>query len=294
MDIRVLRYFIAAVQAESICGAAERLHVTQPTLSRQFMDLEEEFGHKLFVRSNRKLRLTPKGELLYERARAIVALCDITKSEMTAEDEMTGDVRIAAGETPALKTLARAVRRLREEAPKVRCHIVSGAEEQVRSELRSGLTDFGVFVGTAELLSYSTLELRHRDVWGIITPCNGPFAGKTAVVAADLAGEPILVSRQSYERNEFEGWLDYMGDDLKIVGTFNLLYNACLLAQEGVGHVLALGGIVNPSSESGLMWLPLEPRLECAVTFAWERERTLSRPAARLIELLREEEARCE
>ena len=148
-------------------------------------------------------------------------------------------------------------------------------------------------MGTADLLSYATLELRHRDVWGIITPCNGPFAGKTAVVAADLAGEPILVSRQSYERNEFEGWLDDMGDDLKIVGTFNLLYNACLLAQEGVGHVLALGGIVNPSPESGLMWLPLEPRLECAVTLAWERERTLSRPAARLIELLREEEARC-
>ena len=96
MDIRVLRYFIAAVQAESICGAAERLHVTQPTLSRQFMDLEQEFGHKLFVRSNRKLRLTPKGELLYERARAIVSLCDITKSEMTAEDEMAGDVRCSA------------------------------------------------------------------------------------------------------------------------------------------------------------------------------------------------------
>ncbi len=292
MDIRVLRYFLAAVQAESISGAAQRLHVTQPTLSRQFMDLEEEFGHKIFVRSNRKLRLTPKGELLYERARAIVALCDRTREEMRADEELTGEVRIAAGETPALRTLARAIRRLRDEAPKVRCHIVSGAEEEVRSAMHTGLTDFGVFVGTADLLDYASLKLRQRDVWGIITPRSGQLAGKSAVEAGDLAGIPLLVSRQSFERNEFDGWLNYMGDDLNVTGTFNLLYNACLLAEEGIGHVLALGGIVNLTEASGLVWLPLKPRLECEVTLAWDRDRTLSRPAARLLELLREEEAR--
>ena len=292
MDIRVLRYFLAAVQAESISGAAQRLHVTQPTLSRQFMDLEEEFGHKIFMRSNRKLRLTPKGELLYERARAIVALCDRTREEMRADEELTGEVRIAAGETPALRTLARAIRRLRDEAPKVRCHIVSGAEEEVRSAMHTGLTDFGVFVGTADLLDYASLKLRQRDVWGIITPRSGQLAGKSAVEAGDLAGIPLLVSRQSFERNEFDGWLNYMGDDLNVTGTFNLLYNACLLAEEGIGHVLALGGIVNLTEASGLVWLPLKPRLECEVTLAWDRDRTLSRPAARLLELLREEEAR--
>ncbi len=292
MDIRVLRYFLAAVQAESISGAAQRLHVTQPTLSRQFMDLEEEFGHKIFVRSNRKLRLTPKGELLYERARAIVALCDRTREEMRADEELTGEVRIAAGETPALRTLARAIRRLRDEAPKVRCHIVSGAEEEVRSAMHTGLTDFGVFVGTADLLDYASLKLRQRDVWGIITPRSGQLAGKSAVEAGDLAGIPLLVSRQSFERNEFDGWLNYMGEDLNVTGTFNLLYNACLLAEEGIGHVLALGGIVNLTEASGLVWLPLKPRLECEVTLAWDRDRTLSRPAARLLELLREEEAR--
>lgn len=292
MDIRVLRYFLAAVQAESISGAAQRLHVTQPTLSRQFMDLEEEFGHKIFMRSNRKLRLTPKGELLYERARAIVALCDRTREEMRADEELTGEVRIAAGETPALRTLARAIRRLRDEAPKVRCHIVSGAEEEVRSAMHTGLTDFGVFVGTADLLDNASLKLRQRDVWGIITPRSGQLAGKSAVEAGDLAGIPLLVSRQSFERNEFDGWLNYMGDDLNVTGTFNLLYNACLLAEEGIGHVLALGGIVNLTEASGLVWLPLKPRLECEVTLAWDRDRTLSRPAARLLELLREEEAR--
>lgn len=164
MDIRVLRYFLAAAEQQSISGAAQKLHVTQPTLSRQFMELEEELGHTLFVRSNRKLRLTPKGELFYERARSIVNLFDRTKEEIRAEGELTGDIRIAAGETPALGSLARAIARLQQEAPKVRFHIVSGAEAQVKSELHSGLTDFGVFVGIADTIGYSSIKLRQKDV----------------------------------------------------------------------------------------------------------------------------------
>ena len=290
MDIRVLRYFIAAVEAESISGAAERLHVTQPTLSRQFMELEAELGHVLFVRSNRKLRLTEKGRLFFERARAIVDLCDRTKLEMLEEDELSGEIRIAAGETPALRTFARAVKRLQETAPKVRCTIVSGAEPTVKAELHSGLTDFRVFVGTADAAGYSTIRLRSKDVWGVLTHADGPFAGKSRIEARDLIGEPILCSSQAFERNEFAGWLRYLAEDLRIVGTFNLLYNAYLLAEAGVGHVLALGGIVNPEPESGLVWLPLHPKLEADVMVAWDKNRRLTKPAELLLDLLREEE----
>lgn len=178
MDIRVLRYFLAAAEQQSISGAAQKLHVTQPTLSRQFMELEEELGHTLFVRSNRKLRLTPKGELFYERARSIVNLFDRTKEEIRAEGELTGDIRIAAGETPALGSLARAIARLQQEAPKVRFHIVSGAEAQVKSELHSGLTDFGVFVGIADTIGYSSIKLRQKDVWGVLTRIDGRLQAK--------------------------------------------------------------------------------------------------------------------
>ena len=169
MDIRVLRYFIAAVEAESITAAAERLHLTQPTLSRQFMTLEQELGHKLFVRSNRKLRLTPKGQVFYERARDIVELCNRTKREMLEEDELAGEIRIAAGESVALKTLARAIKRLQQAAPKVRCDIVSGAEATVKAELNSGLTDIGVFIGTAQTTEYFTLKLKTRDIGSVLT-----------------------------------------------------------------------------------------------------------------------------
>ena len=177
MDIRVLRYFIAAVEAGSISGACARVHVTQPTLSRQFMDLEEELGHKLFERSNRRLLLTPKGKLFYERALLITALFDRTKAEMKAEEELAGEIRIAAGETPCLRPLARAIARLREEAPLVTVVIVSGHEEIVRSELHSGVTDFGVFIGDVDLLQYGRISLKARNRWGLLTRRDGELAG---------------------------------------------------------------------------------------------------------------------
>ena len=180
MDIRVLRYFIAAVEAGSISGACARVHVTQPTLSRQFMDLEEELGHKLFERSNRRLLLTPKGKLFYERALLITALFDRTKAEMKAEEELAGEIRIAAGETPCLRPLARAIARLREEAPLVTVVIVSGHEEIVRSELHSGVTDFGVFIGDVDLLQYGRISLKARNRWGIAFQDHAAFVGQNA------------------------------------------------------------------------------------------------------------------
>ena len=261
MDIRVLRYFLAAADQQSISGAAQKLHVTQPTLSRQFMELEEELGHTLFVRSNRKLRLTPKGELFYERARSIVNLFDRTKEEIRAENELTGDIRIAAGETPALGSLARAIARLQQEAPKVRFHIVSGAEAQVKSELHSGLTDFGVFVGIADTIGYSSIKLRQKDVWGVLTRIDGPFAGKKQIEASDLADQPLMCSEQSFSRNEFDGWLNDLVSSLNIVGTFNLLGRhhqpnsllrtrvAASASEARVRHRRRLGSL--PPSESG-------------------------------------------
>lgn len=292
MDIRVLRYFLAAAEQQSISGAAQKLHVTQPTLSRQFMELEEELGHTLFVRTNRKLHLTEKGKLFYERAQAIVSLFDRTKAEIRSDDEMTGEIRIASGETPALSSLARAIARLQKEAPKVRFHITSGAEAQVKSELHSGLTDFGVFVGIADTLGYSAIKFKQKDVWGLLTRLDGPFAGKKHIEASDLIGQPLLCSEQSYRRNEFDGWLNDLRADLNIVGTFNLLYNAYVLATAGVGHVLALDGIINPTAASGLVWLPLYPRLECDIVIAWNHSRNLSPASKRLIALLKEEEAK--
>ncbi len=290
MDIRVLRYFIAAVQTQSITRAAERLHMTQPTLSRQFTDLEKELGHKLFERTNRNLRLTPKGELFYERAKSIVELCEKTVLEIQAKEELTGDIRIAAGETPALRTLARAIKRLQVEAPKVRCHIVSGSEEIVRSELRTGLTDIGVFVGSVDTTGYSSIKLKNKDQWGLLTPKKGIFADRSFIRPKDLSGIPLLCSKQSFDRNEFGGWSGEHLAEIHVVATFTLLYNAFLLAEAGVGHVMALKDIIHLDENSDLMWLPLKPKLMADVSVVWEKERSLSPPVQLLLRFLKEEE----
>ena len=291
MDIRVLRYFIAAVEAGSISGACSRVHVTQPTLSRQFMDLEEELGHKLFERSNRRLLLTPKGKLFYERALLITALFDRTKAEMKAEEELAGDIRIAAGETPCLRPLARAIARLREEAPLVSVVIVSGHEEIVRSELHSGVTDFGVFIGDVDLSQYGRISLKERNRWGLLTRRDGELAGKTSVHPEDLLRGPLVASLQASQNNELLSWLGKHAQEIRVAAHFNLLYNAYLLAEAGVGNVLALEGIINPEPKSNLVWLPLEPELSAGVSVAWVKDHVMTPAAERLLALLREEDA---
>lgn len=290
MDIRVLRYFIATAETENITKAAELLHITQPTLSRQFMDLEEELGHKLFIRSNRKLRLTTKGQLFYTRAKDIVDLCDRTKREIIEEDELAGEIRIAAGETGALKTFARALKRLRQTAPKVRFDIISGAELTVKNELQSGLADLGVFIGTADTTEYSTIKLKSRDTWGILSRIDGPFAGMDKVEAKDLIGKPIICSSQSFRRDEFSAWMRNISGDIHVIGTFNLLYNAYLLAEAGLGHVLALKSVINPQPDSGVMWLPIYPTLEADVVVAWSKNKRLTKPVQLFLDYLRDEE----
>ncbi|MDO5530750.1 LysR family transcriptional regulator [Sutterella sp.] len=290
MDIRVLRYFIAAVKAGSISGACARVHVTQPTLSRQFMDLEEELGHKLFERSNRRLTLTEKGRLFYERALMITELFDRTKAEIAAEDALSGEIRIAAGETPCLAPLASAIARLQREAPRVTVRIVSGSAETVRAELRSGVTDLGVFIGEIDATVWSRRKLKRSNRWGVITRRDGPLGKLSAVSPKDLVGRPLLTSIQADANNEFAAWFGELSPKVRYVARFNLIYNAWLLAQAGAGDVLALEGIYNPDPKSGFVWLPLTPPLSADVVIAWEKDRIMPPAVARLLELLDEEE----
>lgn len=168
---------------------------------------------------------------------------------------------------------------------------MSGAEAQVKSELHSGLTDFGVFVGIADTIGYSSIKLRQKDVWGVLTRIDGPVCRQKTNRGLRSGRTAVAVFRSILFPQRFDGWLNDLGSSLNIVGTFNLLYNAYVLAAAGVGHVLALGGIINPTPASGLVWLPFYPRLECDIVVAWDRFRRLSPAAERLITLLKEEES---
>ena len=290
MELRVLRYFLAVAQEESITKAANVMFVTQPTLSRQMSELEEELGKKLFHRGKRRITLTEEGIFLRKRAEEIMALVRKTESAFTSsEGEIGGDVFIGGGETDAIRLLAKAAKRLRARHPHIVLHIQSGNAEDIRGRLDKGLIDFGVLIEPADLQPYSFIRMPVKDTWGVLMRKDSPLAARNAVRPEDLAGLPIIISRQSLMRNELAGWMGEWFDQLNVIMTYNLLYNAALMAEEGLGHVLCLDRIVRTFGESPLCFRPLQPAMEVGVTVVWQKKQVFSKAAATFLECLKQE-----
>ena len=266
MELRVLRYFLAVAREGSVTGAANFLHVTQPTLSRQIKDLEEELGTKLFVRHSHSVSLTPDGMRLRKRAEEVVDMIEKTEAEFAVKEEsVEGDVHIGAGETRVMRHVAEVIHELRKDYPNIHIHLYSGNLEDVTERLDKGLLDFGVLIQPADLSKYDYVNLPEKDVWGVVTRKDSPLAARQAITRQDLLGEPLILSRQAIRRtsakNEFIEWFKDDFEKLDVVATLNLVYNAALLAESGVGHVVTLDGLVNTSEHSNLCFRFLEPRL---------------------------------
>ena len=186
MEIRVLRYFLAVAREENISRAAEFLHVTQPTLSRQLMDMEEELGAELFIRGKRRITLTEEGMLLRKRASEIIALVDKTEAEFNTSGEIiSGDIYIGGGETEAMHIIAKVAKRLQKHDYHVRCHLYSGNADDVTERLDKGLLDFGVLIEPANVKKYDFLRLPGVDIWGLLMRKDSPLAVKKTIAPED-------------------------------------------------------------------------------------------------------------
>lgn len=286
MELRVLRYFLAVAREETISGAAEALHVTQPTLSRQLMELEEELGKKLFIRGKRKTVLTEDGLFLRRRAQEIIELADQTETDIrSGEKFVSGDIYIGGGETDAMRIVARAAKKLQEKHPDIRYHLFSGNADDVTERLDKGLLDFGVLIEPADKKKYDYLKLPAADTWGILMREDSPYASREFMRPEDLQGLPLLTSRQSMVQNEMSGWLGQAFDTLHIVATYNLLYNASLMVEEGLGYALCLDRIVNTAG-SGLCFRPLSPKMEAGLVMVWKKYRAFSKAAGAFLDTL--------
>lgn len=285
MELRVLQYFLAIAREESISRAAEYLHITQPTLSRQIKELEDELGRRLFVRGSRKITLTEEGMLLRKRAEEITALLDKTESEITAAGEaVSGDVFIGCAETDRMRFLLREMKRMGGDYPGVRFHLFSGHEEAVAERLDKGLIDFALFVGQVNLDKYNYLTFPREDEWGFLMRGDCPLAAKDVVRPADLEGVPLICSRQMLDNNEMSGWLGRDFRELNIVATYNLVFNAALMAEEGIGAVLTIEGVGGLYANGGLCFRPLEPRVTAGLVLAWKKYQVFSRAAEKFLE----------
>ncbi len=282
MEIRVLKYFLAVAREGSITGAANSLHLTQPTLTRQLQDLEKELGQKLLVRGV----LTPEGMLLRKRAEEIIDMVEKTEAEFhSITDTISGDIYIGGGETDSMKYIAEIIKEIQEEYPQVKFHIYSGNAEDVTEKLDRGLLDFGVLIQPIDLSKYDYITLPEKDVWGVISRKDSPLAAKEVITLEDLIDIPLLASRQmspKYSRDS--GFLDWFGekfDNLNIVATYNLVYNAAIMVKAGVGAAVTLDKLVNTSTDSELCFRPLSPKLESGLDIVWKKNQVFS-PAAKL------------
>lgn len=290
MELRVLRYFLAVAREGTISGAACALHVTQPTLSRQMMELEEELGKTLFLRGKRSISLTEEGLFLRDRAREILALVEKTESEFADPAEgVCGDVYIGGGETFAMRIIARAACALQKAHPRVTFHLFSGNADSVAERIAGGLDDFGVFIEPADLSKYDVIRLPVKNIWGVLMRKDSPLASKDVITPDDLAGLPILVSGQTFVENEIAGWLGEKAERFHVAATYNLLFNASRMVEEGMGYALCLEGIVSTSSGSPFCFRPLKPSIEVGVCVAWKKYQRFSKASALFLEYLKKE-----
>lgn len=292
MEIRVLKYFLTVSEIGNITKAANSMHLTQPTLSRQLQELEKELGQKLFIRGNHSVSLTPEGIILRKRAQEIIDLVDKTETEFTSfKDEVMGDIFIGSGETKSIKLITDIMKTLKKDYPKIKFHIVSGDSGDLVERLDKGLLDFCVLIQPFNLEKYDYIDLDEKDTWGLLLRKDDPLADKKSIKIEDLMELPLIISRQAIrktdENNVFLNWFGNNFENLNIAGTYNLIYNAAIMTEDRIGYAMGLDKLINTTANTSLCFRPLNPKLEVGISVVWKKNQVFSRPAKLFLEQLR-------
>lgn len=292
MELRVLHYFLAVAREQSILKAAKSLHLSQPTLSTQLRHMEEELGKQLFIRGtkgSRKITLTEEGMILKKRAEEILNLVEKTEKEITLSDSIImGDIYIGTGETDAFRLIAKAAKELQNTYPGIHYHISSGNAEFVMEQLEKGLIDFGIVFGNADFSKYNSLKIPVKDIWGVLMHSDCDLAEKESISPEDLWDKPLIIPHQKSHDTELSAWLKRDLSKLNIVATYNLLFNASLLVDEGLGYAIGLDKIINITENSNLCFRPLTPKVEAELHIIWKKYQIFSKAAEKFMLKLKE------
>lgn len=284
MEIRTLRYFLAVAREENMTRAAEQLHVTQPTLSKALKSLEDELDKKLFTRHSFSIRLTDEGVLLRNRAEDLVSMADKIEKEFISLDDLSGgELFLGLAESCQIKYIADTIRDLKERCPKLQYHITSGDTEQVSEKLQKGLLDFVVLAEQPDRSKYEFIALPEADLWGLVFPADDPLAEKESICPSDLRALPLFCSEQSWYQ-EIKDWAGDDFDAFHLEGSFRLSYNGSIFAKAGLGYLLTFDKLIDVSSDSGMVFRPLTPRLETKLYLVWKKYQTFTPIAERFLE----------
>ena len=284
MDIRVLKYFLAVAREQSFSVAAERLFLSQPTLSRQIKELEDKLGTQLLIRSSKGVTLTEEGMILRARAEEIAALLDKAEREVRKHGEqISGTVYIGAGETYAVKLIADTANRLNAAYPDIRYSIYSADAGDVLEKLDRGLLDFGIVFQNVDTSKYNTIPLPLKDTFGVLMRKDAPLAQKESITLSDLRGQPLIIPRQPNHSSMF---LDILGIDeesVRITAQYNLLYNGSVMASEGMGYCICIDRLINMTGDSNMCFRPFSPAIEESSSFVWKKNAVFSRAAEKYL-----------
>ena len=285
MDIRVLKYFLAVAREQSFSTAAERLFLSQPTLSRQLKELEDELGKTLLVRSNKGVTLTEEGIILRKRAEEIIDLMEKTEQEVRqSNDSVSGTVYIGAGETYAIKLIADTAHHLKADYPGIHYSFFSGNGTDVMEKLDRGLMDFGLIFGNIDRTRYEVIEIPLHDTWGVLMRQDEPLAKKASLTISDVSGLDLIIPRQPNHSTMLSEMIAEQAPDANIVAEYNLIYNASVMVGEGIGCAIALDRLINVSGDSKLCFRPFDPPMEAVCSFIWKRYSVFTKAAGIFLE----------
>lgn len=289
MELRALQYFLAIAREESISRAAESLHLSQPTLSRQLKDMEKELGKQLVIRGSHSVTLTEEGMILRKRAEEIMELVRRTENEIAlADEDVAGDVCFGVAETDGIRLIAKVIETMKQDHPQVKYHFSSGNAVFVREQLDKGLVDFGLIYGQVDRTRYHSLKVPIRDRWGLLMRKDLPLAKKKSISPEDLLGIPLILSQQTSANGQLSEWFGEGWEKLSVIATYNLAMNASILASEGVGYALCFDRLFNVTGDSELCFRPLSPAVESKAVLIWKRYQELPKAPKKFLELLGE------
>lgn len=289
MELRVLRYFLTVVNEESITKAADALHITQPTLSRQLAQMEDEIGVKLFDRGSRKITLTNEGILLRRRAEEILQLVDKTEKEMTEQEKLVdGEISIGCGELASVQIIAELIKSFREKYPLVRYDIHTANADHIRERLDKGLTDIGLLLEPVDIDKYEFIRMNIKEKWVILMRSDDPLAENESVTPKELSKLPVCLVKRPLVKNELASWFGSYFKNLHIQFTSNMSTNAAIMVQNGLTYALVLEGSLPYWSTKQICYRPLYPELTSTSVIAWKRNQPQSLAAAKFIEHIRE------
>lgn len=289
MELRLINYFIAVANEGNISNAAKVLHISQPALSKQMSELETELDTKLFIRTNRKIQLTDQGQYFLKHSREIVSLVDKTINNINNSEEIQGDIYIGGGETQAFKMVAKTMQNLLKKHPKVKFRLFSGNADDIYSKMSNGLLDFSILIEPFETKNYDYLKLPFIDQWGVLMSRDSSLAGKKFLTPDDLKDKPLMMSDQTSVKTIFNTWFGQSTDDLNIISTYNLITNPSKMVAQGLGYALSFEGLITPSEENNLAFVPLKPDLLVNLNLVWNKNPHFSKAAEAFLNQFRED-----